>query len=188
MAIANSVINPYNSYNDFPPSLSERLYFRYNKGMASIEISAVDVHVFCREGNRPLYLVLHRAPHKRYAGLWRIVAGKIEPDERPLTAAIRELNEETGLHPLTVWSLDYLHTFYDPQDDRVNLLPVFAVEVATTKLTLSEEHDAARWVTFDQAMEMLKWPGQREGLRRTHEDIVTQPDRGLTFRVSAHEQ
>ncbi|HEY3376678.1 MAG TPA: NUDIX pyrophosphatase [Armatimonadota bacterium] len=153
--------------------------------MSSINTALVDVHVFCRESGRTLYLLLHRAPEKRYAGLWRMVAGKVEAGERPLHAALRELTEETGLTAQAVWSLDYLHTYYDPQQDTCNLIPVFAVEVASCQqLTLSEEHDASRWIMYEQAMEILRWPGQREGLRRTHEDIVTALDRGAAFSVA----
>jgi len=180
---------PFISYNvprHFPSLLFERLFFRYNRGMTTIEASAVDVYVFFRKAGRPLYLLLHRAIGKRYAGLWRIVAGKIEPGERPVITAVREMVEETGLRPIHIWSLDYLHTFYDTVDDRVNLIPSFVIEVQSMDIVLSDEHDDSRWVTFEQALELLRWPGQREGLHRAHEDITTSPDRGAPFSVTVN--
>lgn len=158
----------------------------YNDYMPTVKSTTVDVHIFCRTASQPLYLLLHRSPDKRYAGLWRMVAGKIEPDETAVRAAIRELYEETGLRAINLFALDYTHSFYDPQDDCVYLIPVFSAEVASMDVALSDEHDDSRWITYDQALGLLRWPGQREGLRHTHEDVVTPPDRGNAFRVTAH--
>lgn len=176
----------YNATSDFPAGFSKDSHSVTMCIMPTIESSAVDVHVLCRETGRLLYLVLHRSPEKRYAGQWRIVAGKINAGETAPAAATRELFEETGLQPIGVWSLDYTHTYYDPVEDTVKLIPVFAMEVAPLPIQLSDEHDDARWITYEQALEILRCPGQREGLRRTHEDIATRPDRGAAFRIDTH--
>ena len=42
-------------------------------------------------------LAMRRAPEKVGAGLWEAVSGRIEPDEQPADAALREIGEETAL-------------------------------------------------------------------------------------------
>lgn len=42
-------------------------------------------------------LLQQRAAHRQMAGLWEFPGGKVEPDERPEAALIRELKEELGI-------------------------------------------------------------------------------------------
>jgi 8-oxo-dGTP diphosphatase len=59
-------------------------------------------------------LIAQRPPGKSMAGLWEFPGGKVDPDERPEDALIRELEEELGivvneacLAPLTFASHTY---------------------------------------------------------------------------------
>ena len=42
-------------------------------------------------------LIAERPEGKKLAGLWEFPGGKLEPDERPEEALIRELREELGI-------------------------------------------------------------------------------------------
>ncbi len=59
--------------------------------------------VICRKDNRVLYV---RKPKPK----WALQGGKIEPGETPAKAAVRELEEETGL---VAENLTYLARFED---------------------------------------------------------------------------
>jgi dihydroneopterin triphosphate diphosphatase len=40
-----------------------------------------------------------KGPGKIYEGQWRMIGGKVDPDETYWEGALRELKEETGLRP-----------------------------------------------------------------------------------------
>lgn len=143
----------------------------------------VDVIVFCRETLPPLFLLLHGQPESRYDGQWHVMTGNIQPSETAVQAAGREVLEQIGQPVLACWALDYLHTYYDPAADQIKLTPVLLIEVPSTELRFAAERNDVRWIRYDQAMDILRWPGQRDGLRRAQEDIVANSSRGAIFRT-----
>lgn len=106
------------------------------------------------------YLLLRRGPDIAYAGQWRMIGGKIEKGETAWQTALRELLEETGLHPSRLWSVPSLNAFYEWEHDRVNLIPAFGAEI-TGDPTLDDEHDEYRWMLPTEASEALCWPEQQ---------------------------
>lgn len=112
------------------------------------------------------YLLLQRASHKIYAGSWRMVGGKLRPDETAWQACLRELGEETQLPVSRLSSVPYVNRFYEWQHDRINDIPVFVAVVPNdVDPVLDEEHVAFCWLPAEEAAARLPWPGQREGLR-----------------------
>src|SRR5512145_446986 len=117
----------------------------------------IQLHVYRqREGNTE-YLVMQRADDEPvYPGLWQVVTGTMEEGERAAQAALRELQEETGLAPLSTVVLPYVASFYNLKTDAVNMVPVFASEVSPDAVVrLSHEHKDCKWVLYDEAIAML---------------------------------
>ncbi len=132
--------------------------------MTEIRVGAVDVFVF-RHGPRGLSaLVLRRGEGTRCTGAWEVVHGRIEPDERPEDAAIREVLEETGLTVDRLYNLT-CQPFYLHRLSTVQVAVVFAAFVAEGEVQLGVEHDLGEWLAPDEAMARLSWPRSISMLR-----------------------
>lgn len=73
----------------------------------------VDVVIFTFR-SRELWVLLVRRKHPPFEGMWAIPGGFVEIDEPLESAALRELEEETGVRDVR---LEQLHTFGDPGRD-----------------------------------------------------------------------
>ena len=122
------------------------------------------------------------------AGEWCQVAGKIEDGEKAWEAAVRELAEETGLRPEQLYSADICEQFYEADRDAVTIAPVFvAIVDAQADVTLNQEHSEHRWTTFDEAVEMVAFGGQRRVLRWIEDEFVRRsPSRHLAIELPCH--
>jgi len=106
-------------------------------------------------------------------GEWCQVAGSIEEGETTWQAALRELDEETGLKPNALYSADTCEQFYEADRDAITIAPVFVAFIdSTAMVTLNHEHSEYRWVSFDEAIEMVAFGGQRRVLRWVEDEFV----------------
>lgn len=106
-------------------------------------------------------------------GEWFHVAGRIEMGETAWQAALRELEEETGLTPQKFYSAEICDQFYSHQIDAIMLFPVFVAMIAEGDVvTLNEEHSEYKWVTKEEAEHHLPFPNQRHILNRVWFDFV----------------
>ena len=145
--------------------------------MSKIKVRVVDCYVFNLVDNVPEYLILKRNKNKIYEHLWQGVAGKIEKDEKAWQTAIRELKEETGLDPSNIFIADHVSRFYETKGDRVNLVPVFGIEVSSKDVILSDEHIDFKWVHYADARNTLVWNGQKKGLEVINDMILSNDER-----------
>jgi len=123
------------------------------------------------------FLLLRRIPEK--GGFWQPVTGGLEPeDDSHEAGVVREVMEETGIaREHIVRIIPDVHYFvmdkhYLTGEDRPPLEEfVFGVEVSREVVVDLEnnvypEHDAYEWVSFEKAMNMLKWDDNKDSLKK----------------------
>ena len=132
--------------------------------MAPIRIAVVDVYVIRPYRTDWLVLSLQRSRGTRCPGSWETVHGRIETDERPEEAAVREVREETGLDLDRLYNVTcqpfYLHTV-----GVVQMAVVFAAFVTEgSDVRIGVEHERYEWVSVADAAARFTWPREREAL------------------------
>jgi 8-oxo-dGTP diphosphatase len=106
----------------------------------------VDVVIFTLY-EQDLQVLLIRRKHAPFAGYWAIPGGFVRMEESLEHAALRELEEETGVRDVYI---EQLYTFGAPERDprtRVITVAYFALvpEAAVQPLNAGDDAEAARW-------------------------------------------
>ena len=142
--------------------------------VSAIRSTHIEVYLFRRVGRAVQFLVLRRArSRKRLSGVWQPVTGHRHLRERPLAAAAREVREETGLTPKRWWALETATLYVDAQTGELVVLPLFAAEVErAARVRLSQEHEAASWVSAREAARRVLWETQRRGLEAVRREVL----------------
>ena len=107
--------------------------------MRRLEVVAA---VFVRDGT---VLACRRAPGKSAAGKWEFPGGKVDDDETPDAALVREIQEELGISISIDALIDRSVT---PVGDNEIDLACYLVTFDEAPLQ-STDHDALRWVSID---------------------------------------
>ena len=148
--------------------------------MPTVECTIVELCIFKRTAGIPLFLVMKRSSSERlYPNMWQILTGTIHRAEKAMQAAVREMQEETGLVPDCLWVAPIVGSFFDPQSDSVEMCPLFAAEVASSvEPKLSSEHQQYEWASYERAEKLLVWPGHLDAIRIVHDFILGDREAG----------
>ncbi|CUI17350.1 putative nudix hydrolase [Candidatus Protochlamydia naegleriophila] len=109
-------------------------------------------------------LLLQRHPLKSHGNTWGVPAGKLEENEDPPSALVREMWEEIGV-AIEKEHLEAIKTLYirDSQDFIYHMFYLSLDTEPAINLGLMEHQDF-RWATVDQALQMHLMPGEHETL------------------------
>lgn len=126
------------------------------------EVLSAGVVIIKRSGGACHFLLL------RVWNYWDFPKGEVEQDEDPLAAAVREVEEETGITDLEFpWGEVFLETEPYGSGRRRKVARYYLAVTREEQVELRvnpelgrAEHDEYRWVTFEEAQELL---GERVG-------------------------
>ncbi len=109
-------------------------------------------------------LLLQRLPTHPQANLWCSPGGKLNKGEKPIEAAVRELEEETGIliHPNALIDLGKFYVCYPNGDFIVNLFKVQLDENDVTIQIKNTEHQAYCLCSLKEAKLLSLTPGLNE--------------------------
>ena len=79
------------------------------------------------------YLVFQRAETEPYGGFWSFLTGSKLPQETVAQAVCRDVKTQTGLSDFRMFATEYLVQFYEPENDKLWILPLIVVVVTGPK-------------------------------------------------------
>lgn len=99
------------------------------------------------------YLLLKKAEDivAENVGKWECPGGRIDKDEDPEKAVLREIKEETGLKCEIIRELPFLHKRNKKYE---SLCHVYLVQALSNKIKLSSEHSEYKWVRPEEVKNM----------------------------------
>jgi len=122
-------------------------------------------------------------------GEWCQIAGAVEEGETAWQAATRELAEETALISKDFYSADICEQFYEADRDAISILPVFVAYIdESAEVIINHEHSEFCWVSFDDAIELVPFAGQRHVLRHVEREFINRsPNVHLRIEIDREE-
>jgi 8-oxo-dGTP diphosphatase len=115
------------------------------------------VGVVCLKGDQVLLIRRGRAPR---LGEWSLPGGRIEPGERAVDAALRELREETGVSARILGLVDVVDGLF-PEVGRHYVLVDFVAEWIAGAPVAGDDAAAAAFMSADQALASVEWTETR---------------------------
>ena len=137
--------------------------------MPEIVSKIVEIFVYKKVDNEYKFLLLKRANGEIHPGIWSISGGEIDKDEKAFEAAIREMNEETGLAAKHIYVIDKVNIFYELHNDELHVVPLFLAEAEEGEAELSDEHSEYEWMNYEDAYNKIYWIGWKSNLKLIYE-------------------
>lgn len=127
--------------------------------------------VVVRTLDRTPHILLIRDPYRR----WGLPKGHLEGDERPEDAALREVREETGLHPLILGpdlgEIDWAFRLRGRRIHKFCRFYLMASRAGEARPQVEEGITACRWMVVDEAARLVGYDNARGVILKAAERI-----------------
>jgi bis(5'-nucleosidyl)-tetraphosphatase len=121
--------------------------------------------LFRNESGEKLFLLLHYP-----SGHWDFIKGKIEKNESPKEAALREAREETGITDIELidgYEERIQYVFQHEQKTIQKEVVFFLAKTRTTDVVISNEHLDFVWLKFDEALNRITYQNAKNLLLKS---------------------
>ncbi|MDD5651316.1 MAG: NUDIX domain-containing protein [Candidatus Nanoarchaeia archaeon] len=148
--------------------------------MRTIQLMSI---IYRKNKNKYEFLLLKRIPEK--GGFWQPPCGGLEKEDKSkLEGCFREIKEETGISKDKIIKIiENIHSFtmnkhYLTKEPIKPITEyVFAFEVdknVNVKLdsNIYPEHSEYCWVSFDKALNLLKWENNKDSFKKLKEVLL----------------
>jgi len=143
-----------------------------------IESPGVNVAVVKKDYDGWKFLVLRRAEGESYGGYWGFMTGGKRDQETVAQVVKRELKQEANLSADNIWATEYLVQFYEPEVDKIWVLPlVVAVVPVDSEVTLSPENSDFRWLPPKKARHLVSWKNLVKAIDEVSDELEIYPAR-----------
>ena len=138
-----------------------------------------------RYNNGIEYCIFYRNKEKFYQGL----SGGVEDNEELADTVKREVYEETGIKVNNIMKLDTISSipginvskiFNYKNNIYVVYEYVFGIKINNEKIKISDEHKEYKWVSFDEAIKLLKYDSNKTALYELNERLIH--NEGINYR------
>ena len=143
-----------------------------------IESPGVNVAVIKQDDDGWKYLLLKRSKTETYPGSWGFITGGKKGKETVAQVVVREMMEETGISPISMWATEYLIQFYEPEVDKIWILPlIVSVVESDSVVKLSPENSEFLWLPASKAKHRVSWNNLIQAISRVTEELEIFPAR-----------
>jgi 8-oxo-dGTP pyrophosphatase MutT (NUDIX family) len=110
---------------------------------------------------------------------WQLPKGIVDPGESPEITAVREVREEAGVETERLGLIETIEYWYrsvhNRQPVRYHKFVHFYLMEYRRGDVADHDHEVeeARWVSFDEALEMLEFKSEREVVEKAREMVMT---------------
>jgi 8-oxo-dGTP pyrophosphatase MutT (NUDIX family) len=118
--------------------------------------------VYSLNNNNELnFLILHR---NNWWNGWEFIRGDINNEEDAFKAALRAVNEQTGLNieKVNPISFNYSYEYLKELNSKKTEVSCFAAKSLDSEVNLSNEHNFYKWVDYETAMKLLDFDEQKK--------------------------
>ena len=126
------------------------------------------VGVVCLRGEEVLLIRRGRPPRQ---GEWSLPGGRIEPGERAVNAALRELREETGVEAEIIGLIDVIDGLF-PDASVHYVLIDYAARWTCGEPVAGDDASDARFMPIEEALGLVAWDETRRIIRAAR-DMMT---------------